>query len=143
MFDIDLYANLRELAQGTFPKRCNNCGARYETVEDFVRATKNIQPSASGLKQGRDEDGSAIIELFRNCVCGSTLMDVFFSRRDTSETGAKGRENFDRLLRQLVASGVEVGRARTEILKWLRGQDGGLMNLIDRAEMIIPVQRKH
>jgi len=130
MSSIDLYANLKELAQGTFPKRCNNCGARYETVEDFVRATQGIKPAASGLKQGFDDDGQPIIELFRNCPCGSTLMDVFHSRRDNSAAGIKSRADFDRLLRQLVDSGVDVALARREVSQWLHGQDNHLLQLL-------------
>jgi hypothetical protein len=131
MVNVELYHNLKELAQGTFPKRCCNCGLTYDNPDEFVRATQSVRHSASGLKQGYDDDGREIIELFRNCSCGSTLMDVFHSRRDISDEGLKVREDFDRLMRQLVNNGVEVSHARIGILKWLRGQDNELMNLID------------
>jgi hypothetical protein len=129
--DTDLYANLCELAHGTFPKRCNTCGKTYETVDDFIRTSLNIHPQRSGLKQGHDDDGHAIIELFRNCTCGSTLMDCFHSRRDATLSGVKRREDFDRLVLQLVDRGIEVTHARTEILKWLRGQGSELMHMIN------------
>jgi hypothetical protein len=128
--NTELFANLSELARDTFPKRCNNCGKTYETVDDFVRSSQNIHPHRSGLKQGYDDDGGVIIELFRNCSCGSTLMDFFHSRRDASLAGVKRRNDFDKLVRQLVETGIEVAHARAEILKWLRGQDSELMKLI-------------
>jgi hypothetical protein len=128
--NTELFANLSELARDTFPKRCNNCGKTYETVDDFVRTSQNIHPQRSGLKQGYDDDGGVIIELFRNCTCGSTLMDFFHSRRDASLAGVKRRDDFARLVRQLVETGVEVTHARAEILKWLRGQESELMKLI-------------
>jgi hypothetical protein len=130
-----LYANLRELAQDTFPKRCNNCGIVYESSDGFVQFTQNVRPSISGLKQGYDDDGNAIIELFRNCACGSTLMDVFYTRRDISQSGIKKRKDFDQLLQQLVRSGVKAERARLEISKWLRGHDNELMRLIDLGNL--------
>ncbi len=127
----ELYANLSELAHGAFPKRCGNCGMTYKTVDDFVRATLNINPHRSGLKQGFDDDGQAIIELFRNCSCGSTLMDVFKSRRDMTKEGVKRREIFDQLVGRLVERGVQASEARTAILKWLRGQDSELVRMLD------------
>ncbi|MCK9987662.1 MAG: hypothetical protein AzoDbin1_04134, partial [Azoarcus sp.] len=42
-------------------------------------------------------DGQVIVELFRNCVCGSTLMDCFRDRRDTSEAGLRRRARFGEL----------------------------------------------
>jgi hypothetical protein len=118
------------LAHGAFPKRCNNCGTTYKTVDEFVLATLNIHPNRSGLKQGFDDDGDAIIELFRNCRCGSTLMDVFQSRRDVSAEGLDRREQFDRLVGRLVENGAQVMEAKTVILKWLRGQDSDLGKLL-------------
>jgi hypothetical protein len=126
-----LYSNLTELAQGAFPKRCNNCGTTYKTVDEFVLATLNIHPHRSGLKQGFDDDGGAIIELFRNCTCGSTLMDVFQSRRDVTPEGLERRKNFDQLLNRLVANGVPVIEAKIVILKWLRGQDSALGKMLN------------
>lgn len=126
----ELYANLSELAHGTFPKRCRNCGATYETVDDFVRATLNINPHRSGLKQGFDDDGQAIIELFRNCSCGSTLMDVFKSRRDMTTEGVKRRLLFDQMAERLVEKGIQATEARTAILKWLCEQDSDLAKML-------------
>ena len=129
--NLNQYANLRELAQGSFPRRCNTCGRNYETADELLRATTSIAADHTGLKQGLDGDGLAIIELFRNCTCGSTLMDFFQCRRDITINGVKRRETVDRLASQLAASGVDTAHAKTEILKWLQGQDSDLINMID------------
>jgi hypothetical protein len=128
-----LFANLRALAESSFPKRCNNCGRIYATAEEFAVATAAIRPDISGLKQSYDEDGKAIVELFRNCVCGSTLMDTFDSRRDDSPAGLKRRRRFDELLRLLQARGIAAGVARDELLKLVRGQKSELLGLIKAA----------
>lgn len=70
--DVEFYAELQEIAANTFPKRCLACGR-------------------SGLKQSVDDGGHVIVELFRHCVCGSTLMDCFTDRRDASETGKQDK----------------------------------------------------
>ena len=84
----------------------------------------------SGLKQSLDDDGSAIVEVFRNCVCGSTLLEVFYDRRDQSPNGLKRRQRFGELLDKLVADGVAHDRARAELLKLVRGQPHDLIGLI-------------
>ena len=128
---LNPYSNLRELAQGSFPRRCNTCGRSYESADELLRTTRPIAADHSGLKQGLDDEGLAIIELFRNCTCGSTLMDFFQCRRDVSINGVNRRETFDRLARKFADSGVDIVHAKTEIVKWLQGQDTDRINMID------------
>lgn len=120
--DSTLFAGLKELAHGAFPKRCANCGRLYESAVDYLQATQPIKPEISGLKQSQDDDGSVIVEVFRNCACGSTLMDIFNNRRDVSEAGLYRRRRFGELLDYLVKEGLEAGLARGELLKVLRGE---------------------
>lgn len=82
--------------------------------------TVAIRPDRSALKASED-DGGVILELFRNCVCGSTLLDFFSDRRDTGPAGLKRRERFGELMTFLTNSGLDVGIARAERLKVLRG----------------------
>ncbi|WP_211167388.1 hypothetical protein, partial [Aromatoleum evansii] len=117
-----LYAGLRELAAGTFPKRCSACGRKYCDADDYIAQTQRVGNGRSGLKQAVDDDGQVIVELFRNCVCGSTLMDCFRDRRDASEAGLRRRARFGELIEMLVAQGLDRERARTELLKVLRGE---------------------
>lgn len=120
-FIDELYSGLRALAETSFPRKCPNCGRLFETAEQFISETQDIRTSDSGLKESAEEDGSTIIELFRNCPCGSTLMDLFGDRRDFAEAGTKIRHQFSELLDSLVANGLEYNVARTELIKVMRG----------------------
>lgn len=72
-----ILSGLRELEVSAFPKRCACCAREYASVAEFIAATQAPPSNCSGLKPGRDDDGNAIVELFRNCDCGSTLMECF------------------------------------------------------------------
>lgn len=117
----ELYLGLQALSDSTFPKTCGFCGKVYRTPEEF---TKHSQPvvSGSGLKETRDDQESKIIELFRNCSCGSTLMASFSNRRDMSETGQKRRMAFSKIQDILVKKGFSSSDARAEIVKVMRGE---------------------
>lgn len=116
------FKDLHALAKSAFPKRCANCGRVYETAEEFLEKTQAISPERSGLKSSTDENGAIILEVFRNCICGSTLMDCFSDRRDISSAGLARRKKFGELLEFLVTQGLEYNTARTELLKVLRGE---------------------
>lgn len=131
--DETLFANLQTLVDSTFPKRCGNCGRNYATAAEFCAATSALSPDRSGLKQTYDDDGKPIVELFRNCVCGSTLMGDFHNRRDLSAAGSKRRQRFDELLRLLQERGIDGAVARRELLKLMRGQKSELIGLIKAA----------
>jgi hypothetical protein len=120
-WDPKLVAGLKALAEASFPKRCANCGAVYQDVLDYAQRTAPISETRSGLKQTSDDDGRAIVEMFRNCACGSTLMDAFGDRRDLSEAGAKRRQRFSELITYLVGTGLDGVVARTELLTVMHG----------------------
>jgi hypothetical protein len=120
-WDPKLVAGLRALAEASFPKRCATCGAVFENVQDYVQRTVPISETRSGLKQSHDDDGRTIVEMFRNCTCGSTLMDFFSDRRDFSEGGARRRERFADLLDYLIGAGLDRPVARSELLVIMRG----------------------
>lgn len=122
-----LYAGLRALMATTFPKRCANCGRSYANEAEFVAQTNAVPTGRSGFKQSRDDDGETIVELFRNCVCGSTLMDCFTDRRDHSASGQQRRAKFDELIGVLAQRGLDRETARGELLKLLRGQTSALL----------------
>jgi hypothetical protein len=127
-----LYAGLQEIAAGAFPKRCAMCGRTYQSVDDYILQTGRVGSGRSGLKQAIDEDGSVIVECFRNCVCGSTLMDCFSDRRDTSTSGLRRRARFGELLDSLVAKGLEPLFARAELQKVLRGEASSILRPVPR-----------
>lgn len=126
-----LFAGLQSLIDSAFPKQCKMCGRVYNSPQDFAVKTVSISGRA-GFKAAVEEDGSRILELFRNCECGSTLMDVFRDRRDTSAAGLQRRQNFEKLLQKLQVKGIARDVARQELLKVMRGQRSELLDQLLR-----------
>jgi len=126
------FAGLRALLESSFPKHCGNCGRVYESVEQFLAETEDMPDGRSSLKSALEDDGSEIVEVFRNCACGSTLMDEFNSRRDDSDQGKKRRAEFDNMLEALRRHKLPDSVARTEILNFLKGRPSHLIELLNR-----------
>lgn len=124
----DLYQGLRALSELAFPKRCATCGQFYRTAEEFIRQTQALRKS-SGLKEDLDDDDQVIVALFRNCTCGSTLMDEFSNRRDLSRAGRLRREKFDELLGRLTSAGISKYLARQELLNVMRGKGSQILKI--------------
>lgn len=131
-YDEALFAGLRALADASFPKRCKNCERIYRDSAEFFAATHPVRTDISGLKQSRDDDGQTIVELFRNCVCGSTLLESYGNRRDLSDEGIVRRRRFQDMADKLVANGCTAETARSELLKLMRGQPHDLLILAKR-----------
>lgn len=121
-WDAELLAGLKALAASAFPKRCANCGRIYPDEASYLHETLPVSAASSGLKSSEDDDGSTIVELFRNCPCGSTLLDFFSDRRDDSAAGERRRARFGQLLTYLVESGLAPDEARRELRKVMRGE---------------------
>jgi hypothetical protein len=114
-----LLYGLRELSKTTFPRRCNKCGRVFYSFDEFINETIRLD-GRSGLMEniGCPEDGdSPVVELYRNCVCGSTLMEFFNNRRDTSWNGQRRRAIFGKLVEVLVEKGLSREDARAELLQ--------------------------
>lgn len=120
-FQNELFRGLRALAESSFPKRCPSCGRMFETAEQFIEETALNNEASSGLKQSGTDDGEKIIEVYRTCPCGSTLMDVFADRRDHSDAGMRRRHRFDDMLNLFEDRGIDRDTARTELIKVMRG----------------------
>ncbi len=99
-----------------------------ETVDEFVAQTEDLRNS-SGLKEDLDDDDETIVELFRNCICGSTLMDEFNNRRNLSSGGLNRRKKFGELLDRLTKAGFSELTAREELKKVMRGEGSKLLNV--------------
>ena len=123
----EIYQGLRSISDRSFPKTCPTCGKTYETLEAFLAETKRLRNS-TGFKGSLDDDDQPIVELFRNCTCGSTLLETFGDRRDNSPRGIKARENFGRILKMLIADGHDPRMSRDELLKLTRGQGSAFIN---------------
>lgn len=121
MKEDDLFEGLRQLTRGTFPKSCASCGKIYYTLEQFLEETQRIRNS-SGLISSINERDNIVVEVYRNCSCGSTLMDLCHDRRDTSAAGLKRRELFESLQKKLITAGISHNDARQELLNLLHGK---------------------
>ena len=128
--DSELFDGLNALAESAFPKKCACCGRSYKTAKEFLHATEKIPTASSSMKSAIEEDGSTIVEVFRNCPCGSTLMDEFNDRRDMSERGNKRRRHFNRMMDYLEQKGIAKDISRVELIKVLRGQKSEILATI-------------
>jgi hypothetical protein len=126
----EFLSGLRELAESAFPKRCPTCNRVFETAAEFVAQTQPVRASHSGVKQSQDDNGVAMLELYRNCPCGSTLMDFFSERRDFSAKGLQRRQRFGELFDYLAANGMDKAIARAELLKVMRGEPSEVLKNI-------------
>lgn len=124
-FQDDLYAGLSALAETAFPKHCPTCRREFKSAQEFLLETEKLG-NRSGLKQSQDDD-HVMVELFRNCPCGSTLLECFRDRRDTSEAGLTRRKRFGELLDHLIGLGMDATVARTELLKIAHGQPSEIL----------------
>ncbi|MDE2430377.1 MAG: hypothetical protein KGM99_16760 [Burkholderiales bacterium] len=123
----DWFAGLKSLSKRDFPKRCANCGRIYETEDDYIRETHPLHRERSGLKAGVDHNDAPLLELYRNCDCGSTLLALFADRRDASDTGDQRRQLFNELLEYLAKHGIERGPAHRELLRVIRGERSAVL----------------
>ena len=129
----DLFAGLQALSDASFPRTCPTCGCTYDSAEDYVRKTQALG-GRSGFKGSESDDGKPMLELYRNCGCGSTLLEFFSERRDTTEEGQRRREVFGRIVSRLEAQGVPREDARRELLNLMRGGQSELIQrLLDRG----------
>jgi hypothetical protein len=129
-FDPELIRGLEALAETTFPKHCKCCGRSFADVADYVMQTEAVPNGRRCLKQSLDDDGKPIVDLFRNCPCGSTLMDSFNDRRDTTPKGEARRRRVEELTAYLIDRGLAASSARLELLKVLRGQPSEILTAI-------------
>lgn len=118
--DIQLFEGLHSLLEDSFPKKCATCGKVYHSSAQFFKETTPPAMSSKSLKSSFDDEIGTVVEAYRNCSCGSTLMDVFSDRRDASEKGVKRREKFDRVLTMFVEKGMERQEVKSELLKFIR-----------------------
>lgn len=105
-----------------FPKKCTACGKLYQDEMQFLAQTTPVVHAPSSIRAVAQEDGTndLYLEVFRNCACGSTLMEFFHSRRDLSEDGITRRQLFDSMLKILEDAGQSRWQAREALLGRLK-----------------------
>lgn len=101
-----------------FPKTCGNCGRVFVDEHAFLVDTERPAHAASDVRSVRDDQAETEVwlEVFRQCRCGSTLMECFHSRRDLTEAGLTRRQLFDSMLAILAEAGVPYASARRQLL---------------------------
>lgn len=99
-----------QYSTNSFPRICHTCEKVYLDRGDFLNNTEI-------LVHGKYSKGTRgkVFE-YRNCQCGSTLVCVVESQRDTSPEGLARRQEFERKLIFLVNNGIERNRAREIVL---------------------------
>ncbi len=90
------YLGLRESNLDEFPKGCKTCKKTFQTLDDFLNETVEI-PASTGLIEVEVFPESPV-GLWRNCLCGSTLLVLCDDRRDPSEEAARQRRIFSKCL---------------------------------------------
>ena len=116
----ETYGELRAFDVESFPKTCRTCGKVYPSASAFIADTQAAK-TGSAIKQSHDENGEVVIELFRDCQCGSTLMNPFYSRRGSSDLASKCREEFDHLIEHMTANGHTHASAGEELRHVITG----------------------
>ena len=112
------FENLKSRESSDFPKTCANCGRHYASEKEYIEKTQKLA-HAHSFREVSDETGP-FLEVFRNCVCGSTLMSFFETRRDVSEKGDRRRALFDACLNAMIAGGEDADNAKTMLRKLIR-----------------------
>jgi hypothetical protein len=118
----ELFRGLQAIADDQFPRTCSTCGQVFQGPADLLGAGTSAPDGRSGLRPGEDDQGRRVVYLFRNCRCGSTLLESFKDRRDQSPAGQRRRKKFGELLELLARAGVKPERGRIELLKLLAGE---------------------
>ena len=124
--DAELFEGLRILNQSAFPKMCACCGRVYRSLEEYLAFTSPVT-RGTGLKESVGDDDRPLVEVYRNCACGSTAMEYCADRRDNTEFGQERRRRFEALVETLVARGYPPETARAELKKILRGEPSELI----------------
>ena len=128
----ELYGRLKAFDEEGFPKTCGTCGRVYESASAFIANTTAAR-AGSALKQSHDENGETVIELFRDCQCGSTLMSPFYSRRGSSDLASKCRHEFDQLIKHMTDSGHTHASAGEELRHVITG---GYADILEQLKKI-------
>lgn len=116
------YKDLQAIWDTEFPKTCAACQRTYDSMENFFAQTAPL-PANSGLMGYDDGEKEQQVGLFRNCVCGSTLMVFCRDRRDLSGKGETRRHLIGEMITKLTRAGLSSTEARSRLLEALTSGD--------------------
>lgn len=72
-----------------------------------------------GMLQDLEHPERTIVDFWRACTCGSTMMVISDERRSNSFQGAKTRELMGVALDQLMGDGLCYEEAKTQLMSWI------------------------
>ncbi len=131
------FAGLKLSAYGAFPKVCANCQRSYASTASFFADTRPPQTHPTGLMHTEGDAGESLVQAFRVCRCGSSLMQYFRTRRDTSAEGVDRREAFAMFVNQLARVGVSTEQARDRLLGCMHQSGTDIQAFCRRAEQLV------
>ncbi|MGA3170202.1 MAG: hypothetical protein ABSE62_04245 [Chthoniobacteraceae bacterium] len=75
MTEAQVIKMMREHLESQFPKVCSNCNRRFETLREYIKLTKRIEPPVSYDAEMGDWNPKRPLgtATYSNCPCGSTL----------------------------------------------------------------------
>ncbi len=117
--------DLITIAKESFPKQCS-CGRSYANLDEFIAGTQSVE-DGRGLFIDEDYASGSVVDLLRNCACGSTLMVAFETRRDHSPSGDKCRTIFGRLHEFFTGCGLDGKVVRNELLRTSQGENSPVL----------------
>ena len=122
-----LAQGIRELVESSFPKPCSNCGRLFVSAEQFLSETRDLPTTHDNLIDQVEAHEQSLVDVFRNCTCGSVLMTEFSERRNLTPKGRKRRATFARMLKILEKKGVSTELAKSELIKATQGKRSELL----------------
>jgi hypothetical protein len=78
-----------------FPKKCFTCNKVFLTRDAYLKETQDLKNEKGGTQY---DPMFEMVQEYRNCICGSTMLIYSSNRRDESSVGEKRREIFARSL---------------------------------------------
>ena len=114
-----------------FPKICQNCSKRYDSLQEFFEKTVPLEDHGWNWEDG--------IEVYCNCECDSTLLllsEVGRDRRDHSDAGKRRRQHFQECAEELAnIANVPIDSIKNEMRLRLRSLNIIILDKIRRNEI--------
>ncbi|MCB1615455.1 MAG: hypothetical protein KDI30_05520 [Pseudomonadales bacterium] len=109
------------LEPDSFPKTCPMCNTVYSDEIDFFERTHSLPHVNSDIRPVEDEnaDPQVYLEIYRNCNCGTTLMELFHCRREQTASENRKRLLFEILLDAMEAIGHKRKDARDILFEFM------------------------
>lgn len=111
------------LTNQAFPKVCRKCQKVYRDEFEFFSETlpvPHVRSEIRAVEDDPDEPEDFYLEVYRNCKCGSTLMERFHSRRDMSPAGMERRKAFEDMVDVLEGAGYSRPEGQEMLRNFLR-----------------------